>query len=187
MTFLAELWLPILVASVVCFILSSIAWTVLPHHRKDFKAVADHDALETKLKELGLSPGVYMFPMTEDQAQMRSPEFQALYSKGPWGTITLWGAKPSMGKNLIMTFAFFLVVSFLIAYVSFHAIGLSNDPWKVFQMTGTIGILSYCASSILGTIWFTVPLRNKITNFADGLAYGLATGAAFAMMWPSPI
>ncbi|MFU8830304.1 MAG: hypothetical protein ACNA8P_12845, partial [Phycisphaerales bacterium] len=124
MSFFAELWLPILLSSVLCFILSSLAWTVLPHHDKDYKAVPDHDALAAKLSELGLQPGVYMFPMADTKQAMRTPEFQQVYAKGPWGTLTLWPAKASMGRNLVLTFIYFLIVSLLIGYVGYESLGI---------------------------------------------------------------
>jgi len=185
MDFVAQLWLPILLATVACFILSSLAWTALPHHQSDFKAIKDFDAFSHGLKSQGLKPGYYMFPYCDDQKAMRTAEFQELYAKGPWGTLNLWAAKPAMGRNLALTFAYFLIVSGLIGYVGFESLGAGADSLRVFQITATVGVLAYCASGILNTIWFTVPLRNVITNLVDGVAYGLATGAVFAWLWPS--
>ncbi len=185
MAFLTELWLPILLGAVACFILSSLAWTVLPHHWGDFKQLKDFDAFTRALQSQGLEPGYYMFPYTEDQKAMRTEEFQQLYTKGPWGTLNLWAAKPAMGKNLVLTFAYFLIVTALIGYVGYESLGKGTDSLRVFQITGTVGVLAYCASSLLNTIWFRVPLRNIITSTADGVAYGLATGAVFAWLWPS--
>jgi len=185
MEFVAQLWLPILLAAAACFILSSLAWTVLPHHRGDFKQIKDFDAFTGALKAQGLEPGFYMFPYTDDQKAMRTPEFQELYARGPWGTLNLWAAKPAMGKNLGITFVYFLIVSALIAYVGYESLGPGAASSRVFQITATVGVLAYCASGILNTIWFTVPLRNVITNLIDGIAYGLATGALFAWLWPS--
>lgn len=185
MAFLSELWLAILLAAVACFILSSLAWTVLPHHWGDFKQIKDFDAFTRALQAQGLQPGFYMFPYTEDQKAMRTPEFQELYAKGPWGTLNLWPAKPAMGKNLILTFVYFVIVSVLIGYVGFESLGPGADSLRVFQITGTVGVLAYCASGILNTVWFKVPLHNIITGLADGIAYGLATGGVFAWLWPA--
>jgi hypothetical protein len=185
MAFLTELWLAILLASVACFILSSLAWTVLPHHNKDFKALPDFDAFVASIKSQGIQPGQYMFPYCEDQKAMGTPEFQQIYAKGPWGTLNLWPAKPNMGRNLVITFVYFLIVSALIAYVGFESLGRGADSLRVFQITGTVGVLAYCASGILNTVWFSVPLRNIITGLVDGVAYGLVTGAIFAWLWPA--
>lgn len=186
MVFLTELWLPILLASVACFILSSLAWTVLPHHNKDFRALPDFDAFVASINSQGIHPGkLYMFPFCEDQKAMGTPEFRETYAKGPWGTLNLWSSRANMGRNLALTFLYFLIVSLLIGYVGFESLGRGTDAARVFQITATIGVLAYCASGILNTIWFPVPLRNVITNLADGAAYGLATGAIFAWLWPA--
>ena len=55
---------------------------------------------------------------------------------------------------------------------------------KVFQFTGTAGIMAYCFASIPMDICFGKPLRNVLACLADGVAYGLITGAIFAAMWP---
>jgi hypothetical protein len=128
---------------------------------------------------------MYMFPFCEDQKQMGTPEFQEVYARGPWGTLNLWPARASVGKNLVLTFAYFLVVSMLIGYVGYEALGEGAASMRVFQIIGTVGVLAYCASGILNTVWFSVPLRNVITGLIDGVAYGLSTGAIFAWLWPS--
>jgi hypothetical protein len=126
-----------------------------------------------------------MFPYCEDQSAMRKPEFQEVYSNGPWGTLNLWPAKPSMGRNLVLTFVYFLIVSAIIAYVGYEALGAGADWTRVLQITGTVGVLAYCASGILNTVWFSVPLRNTMTGLADGVVYGISTGAVFAWLWPA--
>lgn len=185
MEFITELWLPIILATAACFILSSLAWTVLPHHRGDFRQVKDFDALTQALKAQGLQPGFYMFPYTDDQKAMRTPEFQELYARGPWGTLNLWPAKPAMGRNLVITFLYFLIVSAAIAFVGYESLGPGADAMRVFLITAIVGVLAYCASGILNTIWFRVPFRNILSNLADGVAYALATGALFAWLWPA--
>ncbi|MFG0292042.1 MAG: hypothetical protein ACF8MJ_02690 [Phycisphaerales bacterium JB050] len=185
MAFITELWLAILLASVACFILSSLAWTALPHHNNDFNALPDFDGFTDVLKSQNIKPGVYMFPYCEDQKQMTTPEFQDVYSKGPWGMLNLWASKPTMGANLILTLVYFMIVSALIGYVGFESLGTGAGALRVFQITGTVGALAYCASGILNTIWFRVPVRNVLMGLMDGLAYGLATGAVFAWLWPA--
>ena len=185
MAFVTELWLAILLASVACFILSSLAWTVLPHHNNDYKQLPDFDGFVESMKAHGIEPGLYLFPYCDDQKAMRTAEFQEVYAKGPWGTLNLWPARPNMGRNLVVTFLYFLIVSAVIAYVGFESLGAGAPSRQVFQIVSTVGVLAYCASGLLGTIWFSVPLRNLITNVVDGIAYGLATGAIFAWLWPA--
>ncbi len=44
MEILVQFWLPILASAVVVFLASSIAWMVLPHHKKDVKTLPDEKA-----------------------------------------------------------------------------------------------------------------------------------------------
>lgn len=51
---------PILVAAGLVFLVSSIVWMVLPHHKSDLKGLPDEDAV---LAALGtVAPGAYDFP-----------------------------------------------------------------------------------------------------------------------------
>lgn len=158
---------------------------MLPHHNKDFRQLPDFEAFTGTLKQQGIAPGYYMFPYCEDRSAMGTPEFQKLYSTGPWGTLNLWPSKPNMGRNLIVTFVYFLIVNTMIAYVGYEAMGVGVDWARVLQISGTVGVLAYCASGILNTVWFSVPLRNILASLADGVVYGLATGAVFAWLWPA--
>ena len=84
MQILIPLWLPIIVATVVVFIASFLAWMVFPHHKKDIKTLPDEKSLTDDLKQLNLTPGTYMWPGCAD-GNMKSEEFQARYQAGPWG------------------------------------------------------------------------------------------------------
>jgi len=46
-------------------------------------------------------------------------------------------------------------------------------------------ILAYTAGSICREIWFTRPLRAKLMDFIDGVAYGIITGVIFGLLWPA--
>ena len=58
MTFLMVLWLPILLTSIVVFVLSALAWTVSPHHRGDFKTTECEDSLLKFLREAKIRPAI---------------------------------------------------------------------------------------------------------------------------------
>ena len=60
------------------------------------------------------------------------------------------------GKNMLLTFVVELVASFLIAYVVYAAADSGHgEPFaKVFQVVGTIGVLTYSVASLPNAIWF---------------------------------
>lgn len=180
---LMSLWLPILVSAVLVFIASALAWTVLPHHKADFKAMPDQKAFDDALASLNIEPGQYMFPYSSDSKKMKEPEFQERWKAGPNGTLNLW-AGFSMGRNLVLVFIFYLVTSIFVAYVCTLGLGAGDSYLRVFQLAGTTAILAYCFGSIPKDIWFNTPPRAVVTNLIDGVVFGLLTAGVFGWLWP---
>ena len=181
MSFLVMLWLPILITSIVVFVLSAMAWTVSPHHRGDFKKADCEDALQKFIRDAKIQPGRYMFPFANGDPN-KDPVLKQKMTDGPVGTVTVFKGI-DMTSNLIWTFVFFLVTSTLIAYLAWFALEGHPDKsfLRVFRLVGTAGILIYSCSSIPNDVWFKRPIG---TNLIDGVIYGLTTGLIFAAMWP---
>lgn len=184
MTEFTSLWLPILVSSVAVFFASFLAWMVVGHHKDDIKVLPDEVTFTARLVELDLAPGTYMWPNCSTAAEMKSTEYIERFQKGPWGSINVVGTRPNFGKNLALTFLFYLVVSVFVAYITGEARAPGAGFGPVFQIAGAVAVLGYCAGSIPNAIFFSKPLRFVITDFIDGLVYGLLTGAVFGWMWP---
>jgi len=178
-----QLWLPILVATVVLFFASFLAWVVLPHHKPDVRRWPDEDALLEFMRRSGAEPGEYMFPLIDDK-DMKQDWAQQRYAAGPWGVINLWGGQPNTALNLLKTVLFFLVVSFFVAYVGAAALPPGASFGEVFRIVGVTALLAHTAGGVCREIWFTRPLRAKLMDFIDGVAFGLLTGLVFALLWP---
>ena len=77
-------------------------------------------------------------------------------------------------------------VPILLTSISLYLAGMvlkpGEDPWFVFRFVGTAGVLTYGTANILNGIWFG---RKMVADIADGIAYGLITGAIFALLWPA--
>ena len=100
MTELLHLWMPILVATFVCFILSTMLWTAVPLHDGDFDEATDHEGLNKALADLGLKPGhQYLFPFSRDKKHMSTPEFKERYEAGPWGLVRLCRGKANYART----------------------------------------------------------------------------------------
>lgn len=183
MDLLLSLWLPILVCTVVLFFASFVAWALSPHHKPDIKYLPDEDALFAIIKAQNLTPGQYMFPKCE-HSDSKNPEMVARYKAGPWGLLRVWPGEVNMGKNMAATVAAFLVITIVIAYLAAIALQPGAEFIKVFQFTGTAGVLAHTAGGVIGEVWFTKPLRAKVMDFLDGAVYGLLTGLIFALLWP---
>ncbi|MBT8486057.1 MAG: hypothetical protein HKO59_16090 [Phycisphaerales bacterium] len=184
MEFLAQLWLPILVSAVVVFFGSFIAWMVLPHHRADVKKLPDESALMEFLKKHRPPPGLYMWPNCATSEEMKSDEYKQRYKDGPWGSMTVVGAQPNFGRNLTLTFLFYIVVGVFVAYITTEARAPGAAYLEVFQVAGATAVLAYCAGSIPGALFFGKPTRFIFTELLDGFVYGLLTAGVFAWLWP---
>lgn len=181
---ISQLWLPVVVSSVVVFFASFLAWMVIGHHKNDIKTLEEEQSLVDHLKTLNIPPGTYMWPGCGSHEDMNSPEFKARYNAGPWGSINVLGAKPNFARNLALTFLFYVVVSLFVAYITGQARAVGAERMTVFQVAGAVAVLAYCAGSIPGAIFFSKPGRFILTEFVDGVVYGLLTGVVFSLAWP---
>lgn len=184
-TDLISLWLPILVATVACFMGSFVFWAASPWHKPDARPVPDLPAADRTLAGLGLAPGHYFIPCTHDPKEMKTEAFKERYERGPWASLTVIGTRPNMGKNLALTFLVFLVVSIGIGYLASSVLMPGADGFKVFQVTCTAGVLAYTFGGIPNGIWFGKPSGWVVRDIIDAAVYAIMTGAAFALLWPA--
>lgn len=184
MEFLTHLWLPILLSSAAVWIASAIIWMALPHHKNDWDALPDEKGFFEALDSLAIPPGNYGFPDCKDHARMKDPEVKRRWEAGQAGMIRIWG-KVSMGRNMLLTFLVYLVVSSVIAYLGWSAIGPTAHFGKAMQVMGTAGVLAYTFAFIPNGIWFGQYPRAILMCMIDGVVYGLITGAIFAGLWPA--
>lgn len=181
---LVDLWLPIVVSAVLVFFASALIWMVLPHHKADIKPLPDEQAWASRINELNLAPGVYMWPNCGHGKDMKSEEFKQRFNAGPWGSMTVVGNKPNFARNLVLVFVLYVVTSVFVAYLASNALDASAHYLGVFRIAGTAAIMAYCFGSLGTAIFFSKPLRFVITDFADGVVYGLLTAGVFGWLWP---
>ena len=179
---LISLWIPIVAAALATHIASTIAWTVAPHHKPDVTPLPDDQLIGELIKKNNLGPGAYMFPGI-DYNDWNNPEVKARFDAGPFGMVMIWN-KPNMGINIGLTLLFFFVASFFLGYVASVALEPGAPFMKVFQLVGTVGVMTYCFASVPNDIWFRRPTRWFLTNKLDGIIYGLIAGLVFASLWP---
>lgn len=182
---LSEIWLPILIASVVVFFASSIMWMLLPHHHKDIQFLEDKESgYIDAVKSLGIAPGLYMYPGC-DHSDMKSDEVKGRWNAGPWGVLTVYPGKPNFAMNLIKTFIAFLVITVFVGYITGIGIAPGADYLHVFRVAGATAVLGHCMGGLCGAFFMGKPTRFIITDFIDGVVYALITAGIFASMWPS--
>src|SRR2546428_10177474 len=111
MTGLAVLWLPILVSSVLVFVVSSAIHMASPWHKSDYPKVPNEVKLRDALRPLAIPPGDYMVPRPASMQERRSPEFSEKMKKGPVMVLTVMPNGPgSMTKRLVLWLRSYAVV-----------------------------------------------------------------------------
>ncbi len=179
-TAILSLWLPVLAATFATMVLSTLAWTALPHHKPDMQEHPKADELAEQIKASEVPPGNYYFP-----AYGTPKEPGPMIKTGPWGNINIYPAGPSMGKNIGLTFLTLFVIAVFVAYLTGQACAPGAAASRVFQIAMTTAVLCHVFGGTLNGIWFGKRLRFFITDAIDGLAYSAATGACFALLWPA--
>jgi hypothetical protein len=184
MQFLAELWLPILVGSVATFVLSAVAWTVLPHHHKDYVKIPNEDAILDAIRAANATPGLYSAPHPGDLKQMGSPEMQAKYRRGPRVYLTVappWDG--TMMSQLIWSFVTNVIIAVFVAYLAWNTLAPGEEYLRVFRVTGTATFMAYALGSMSDSVWFSKPWRAWGLHAADSLVYALVMGGIFGWLW----
>lgn len=171
---LLDLWLPILAAWIVTHILSTLAWTVLPHHKPEWKHLPHERGMDTALGAAGATAG--------EQYLLSTGEAHDTDPSKCRGMVILWDHTPSMAKNIGMTLGYFLLVATTVGYLASIALPAEAAWLDVFRFTATAALLAHVFGGAPTVIWFR---RKVLMDWIDGLAYSLATGAAFALLWPA--
>ena len=185
MTELSALWLPILLSSVIVFVVSSVIHMASPWHKNDYPRIPDEDKVMEALRPLAIPPGDYMVPRPSTAQGMRSPEFAEKLKKGPVMVVTVMpnGGTP-MGRNLILWFVYSVVVGIFAAYVTGRALPVGTQYLQVFRFAGTTAFIGYSLALWQMSIWYRRSWSTTIKATVDGLIYGLLTAGTFGWLWP---
>lgn len=177
-----DLWLPILLAGLATHIASTIAWTVLPHHKPEWKPLPAEDDLLDLLDAKQVTAAQYLFPYCDDQKQMASAEYKEKVLTRCRGMLILWPTPPNMAMQILKTLAYFLVAAFLIGYIASIAFPAGEtDKADIFALVFTAGLLCYALSPFPAVFWFR---QYFAMNIVDGVVYALLTAALFTWLWP---
>ncbi len=183
---LFELWLPIALAAVGVFLVSSIAHMVLPHHHHDLRGLPGEERILAALRDAGVAAGDYTFPYAPTMREMGSPEMAAKLQSGPVGTLIVRPAGSlGLGKALAQWFAYCLLVGCLAAYPASLTLPRGVDGLLVMRVVGTASLLGYAFHNVSTSIWKAGSWATTLRFVIDGVVYASVTGASFAWLWPS--
>jgi len=185
MTWLFTLCLPILLSSVIVFVVSSVIHMVLPWHKTDYPKMPNEDKFMDALRPLAVPPGDYMVPRPSSTQDLRSPEFAEKMKRGPVMVLTVMPNGPVvMGKNLVLWFLYSAVVGIFAAYVAGTALPAGAPYLRVFQFVGVTAFIGYSVALWQMSIWYRRAWRLTIKATVDGLIYALLTAGIFGWLWP---
>lgn len=183
---LIDLWVPIVIATVLVFIASSVIHMVVKWHQGDFKRLPGEDGILETLRQHGVAPGAYHFPYCSDMKEMGSDETRARFEQGPVGIMNVMpNGLPNMGRMLGLWAVYLLIVSIFVAYVGAAALPPGSEYLLVFRVTGASAFLAYAIANAPASIWFGQPWPTTLRFIVDGLVYSLLVGGSFGAFWPA--
>lgn len=183
MVSVVSLWLPILVAAVLVFVVSSVIHMVLKYHTTDFGPVPDESKVRAGLQ--GIPPGDYVVPHAPTNEARQTEEFKAKMQEGPVAFLTVFpDGEVSMGSSLAQWFGYCLLVGLFAAYVAGTALPAGAPYLDVFQIAGTVAFAGYGLALLQNSIWFKRQWSSTFKSVFDALLYGLVTAGTLGWLWP---
>lgn len=177
---LVSLILPTVLSAIAVFFASFLSWMIVKLHEKDWVKIEKEDEFLKAGREIGLKPGNYMFPHCAGGEDMKNEEYQKKAEAGPIGVLSVF-PPPNMGKNMGLTFVYFLAVSFCLGYLATLANDRGAAFFDVFRFVMTAGILAYLPAILQHAIWFKTRV---VGHIIESIVYAAITGAIFAALWP---
>ena len=141
---LAQLWLPIVLGTVLAWIASMLIHILLKYHNSDYQRLSNEDEVMAAVAKGSPNLGVHTYPYCVDWEAMKDPAVQKKFEDGPVGMLTVFpNGMPNMGKLVPLQIAFFLVGCLLIAYCATLALEPGADYLVVFRFVATTGFLAF--------------------------------------------
>ena len=182
---MSQLLVPLLVSSVIVFLVSSAIHMLSPWHKGDYPAMHNEAAVMDALRPLAIPPGDYFFPRATSRAEMGSPEFAERLKRGPVVLMTVMpNGMMSMARNLTGWFIYIVVVTGVAAHVA--AVGLrpqSHSPY-IFHEVALVSFVGYALALWQMSIWYRRAWSTTIKATVDAAIYAAITGAVFVWWWP---
>ncbi len=177
---ITELWLPIVLSGLATHILSTLAWTALPHHKPEWQKLPVEDELFDLLTQRQTAPGQYIFPFMRNPEVTKTDEFRQKSGKCS-GMLVVWPNPIHMGKSIGLTFVTFMIIAFVIGYLASIGLPAGAGFTRVLQFVTTAGLLAHVSAKFPFVFWFP---RRIAMDVLDGVVFAVATGLIFAWLWP---
>ncbi len=182
---LLALWLPILVATVLVFVVSFFLFVVLPHHRTDFDGIDEEERFSVELRNHNLKKGQYAFPFASSAVDSKDPEYQKRVRRGPVGILVIQPnvLSPSV-RQLAMQFVHFAMLTAIIAYITGLVLPPGAGFVNVFHVVGAIAFVAHAGAHCVYPIWNYFSWSFALKCTIDGILFAVATAGVFGWLWP---
>ena len=186
MELFSDLWLPILIAAVLVFVVSSVMHMMLPIHKGDYRKLANEPELLAAMRTHSIAPGTYCFPCPSSMKDMAAPEMIEKYQQGPVGLMTILpNGVPTMGKSLVLWLLYTAVISVFVGYLATMGLDRGAAAMLVFRVTTTAALLAYGVPHLHDAIWKGQSWIITLKYILDGVIYSVVTGGVFVLLWPT--
>ena len=173
-----DLFLGVVLASVVFFVWSAISWMALPWQRRLFKEFRDENAMAQAFDEQAPASGIYGVPSEprypagatkEQRAAIDRAAYERL-QRGPivFAVIARSGY-PSYPRMLVLAFLGNVVVSLAFAWMLAQTTGLGYAERVAFLLVASLAAGIACR--VPDWNWHKFPLEHALVNIAS-LAVG---------------
>lgn len=185
MVSIQALWLPIVLAAVIVFIVSSVIHMLPLWHKSDYQQIPREAEVLSALRPFATPPGDYHLPWTGNMKEMKSPAFQEKLKSGPVAMVTILPNGPvSMGRPLVLWFIYLLIVGTFVALIAAHTLPAGTMYLRVFKVAGTCAFLGYALALLQDSIWLRRSWVVTAKSCFDGLIYAALTAGTFGWLWP---
>lgn len=182
---MSELWLPIVVAALVSWVMSCVIHIVIKYHNADYKPLANEDEVATAIRNGKPGKGIHSVPYCVNMKEMASEAMQKKFKEGPVAFVTVFDdGMPNMGKLIGQQILFFLFGMTLIAYCASLALPPGADYMQVFRLVSAVGFVTYGWGLLPFSIWYGHPWGVSARFLLDAIIYALLTAGVFAWLWP---
>lgn len=182
-----DLWLPIVVGTVLAWISSGLIHMALKYHNGDYRQLANENEVMTAIKNGSPQLGVYSMPHCLDMNEMKTDAMQQRFAEGPVGFVAILPTgMPNMGKLMGLQVAHFLIGCALVAYCASLALAPGADYLTVFRFVTTTAFLTFGWAVIPYSIWYGHTWSTAAKYLLDALIYAALIGGSFAWLWPAP-
>jgi hypothetical protein len=182
---LPQLWLPILVSSVLIFVASSLIHMVIRWHKADYRRLANEDAVRAAIRAGAPEAGIYVLPFCSEMKDANDPAMVQKFVEGPNGMITLRApGMPGAGGMLLQWFLFVAFVNTAAAALALYAFGITAGTDDAGFLIGIVSFLVYAGACLPEGIWMGRPWMVVLRHGIDGTIYAAISAATFCWLWP---